>query len=71
MRPATRTPIGSAASSSAVRLAELLGDLLRRVRVIEPVGIRRVAQGLDFAQLFAALLVLVERLKFQRNVPFK
>ena len=52
-------------------VGELFGDLLRRVRVIESMRIRRVTQGLNFAQLFAALLKLIERFKFQRDNPFK
>jgi hypothetical protein len=34
------------------------------------VGVGGVAQSLNFAQFFAALLILVERFKFQRNSPF-
>jgi hypothetical protein len=51
--------------------AELLGDEPGGVRGIELVRVGRVAQRLNFTQLLAALLELVERLKFQRDDPFK
>ena len=49
-------------------LAEFLGHLPGRVCPFELVRIRRVSQRLNFGQFFAALLKLVERLKFQRRV---
>src|ERR1700733_13498027 len=48
----------------------LFSHLPRRVREVEPVRVGRVAQSLDFAQFLAALLILVQRFKFQRNGPF-
>ena len=41
------------------------------MRPVELVWIGRISQRLDFVQLFAALQVLVERFKFQRDNPFK
>jgi hypothetical protein len=35
------------------------------------VRVGRMAQGLNFAQLFSALQELIERFKFQRDDPFK
>ena len=51
--------------------AEFLGHLSGRVCPFELVRIRRVSQRLNFGQFFATLLKLVERLKFQRRVPFR
>src|ERR1700680_1597535 len=47
---------------------ELLEDLLRCVRRGKLVRVGRVTQGLDPAQLFAALQELVERFEFQGSV---
>jgi len=52
-------------------LAEFLGHLPGRVCPIKLVWIRRVPERLNFGQFFAALLKLVERLKFQRRVLSK
>src|ERR1700730_2372444 len=50
---------------------ELLDNLPRGVRRGKLVRVGRITQGLDSAQLFAALQELVERFEFQGIGPFR
>src|SRR4029077_17892910 len=51
-------------------VAKLRRDLPGRMRPRKLVRVGGVPEGLDFTQLFAALKKLVERFKFQRDIPF-
>jgi len=41
------------------------------VSPVKPLGIGLVAEGLDLAQFFQPLVILVERFKFQRGWSFR
>ena len=65
---ANRYLVGGEFFSRAI--PELICNLLGRVRPGKPVRMSRMAQRLDLAQFFQALVILIKRLKFQLVGPF-